>query len=158
LRVYDAEARVLDAGVAEAQAARRPDWGIELGWRHRDDRFGDMVMMRVAVDLPLFAARRQIPEIAARQAERSALAADRDAARRAREAELAADLAEYDRIEATADWLAGRTELAMVVAARLALAETRLRAVALDGQRRAQAARLHYAYADPDPTQPGDLP
>ncbi|MEQ8484470.1 MAG: TolC family protein [Pseudomonadales bacterium] len=178
LRVYDAEARVLDAGVAEAEAARRPDWGIELGWRHRDDRFGDMVMMRVAMDLPLFAARRQNPEIAARQAERSALTADREAARRAREADLAADLAEYDQLDAaarrlagvavplaeekvdltTADWLADRTGLTAVVAARLELAETRLRAIALDGARRSLAARLHYAYADSNSTQEGALP
>ena len=99
LTAFDPKARMLDAEVREAQAAKRPDWVLELAYQNRAAPFDDMLMLQISVDLPIFAGSRQHPQIAAKQAERSALAAEREAALREHAALLEADLAEYQRLD-----------------------------------------------------------
>ncbi|MFX8546847.1 TolC family protein, partial [Acinetobacter baumannii] len=56
LRVIDAQSRQADANTSLAKAEKRPDWSWEVGYQHRDNRFGDMVMAQVTVGLPIFGA------------------------------------------------------------------------------------------------------
>lgn len=172
LTVFDPKARVLEAEVAEAQAAKKPDWALELAYQKRGAQFGDMAMVNVTFDLPVFAATRQDPQIASRQAERAALDAEREAVLREHAAMLETDLAEYQRLDravarqrdvllpladekaalALAAWRGGTGELADLVMARRERIDAGLMAIALDGERRQMAARLHYAYSDPTVT------
>lgn len=168
LAIFEPRSRLLDAGVAEARAARKPDWGLELAYQKRGARFSDMAMVQLSFDLPVFAATRQNPVIAARLAEREGLDAEREAVLRERAAALEADWAEYRRLAsavarqrdvvlplarekvdlATAGWRGGRGALVDLVAARRERIDAELAAIALAGDLKQMAARLHYAYGD----------
>lgn len=168
LGLFEPQAQVLDAEIAEAQADKRPDWALELAYQKRGPQFDDMAMLQVSVDLPLFPGSRLDPQVAARRAERTALDADREAALREHAAMLEGDLADYQRLSnavrrqheallplsdekvalATAAWRGNQGRLADVVTARLERIDTELKAIALEGERAQLAARLHYAYGE----------
>ncbi|MEK6747839.1 MAG: TolC family protein [Pseudomonadota bacterium] len=174
LIAFDPKTRMLDAEVSEAQAAKRPDWALELAYQNRAAPFDDMIMLQVSVDLPIFAGARQNPQIAAKQAERSALAAEREAVLREHGALLEADLAEYQRLTNAvkrqrevllplaeeksililAAWRGGKGSLMELIAARRERIDADLKAIALEGERQQLAARLYYAYGHPA----GELP
>lgn len=82
------------AEVAGARAARRPDWSVEVSYGRRDPMFGDMISAGVTVSLPIFAATRQDPIIAARVADRARARLEREDRRRALLAALDGDLAD----------------------------------------------------------------
>ncbi|WP_296639140.1 TolC family protein [Thiobacillus sp. 65-1402] len=165
---------MLDAEVAEAKADKKPDWALELAYAKRGSQFGDMAMVNVTFDLPVFAASRQDPQIASRQAERAALDAEREAVLREHAAMLETDLAEYQRLDravarqrdvllpladekaalALAAWRGGTGELADLVMARRERIDAGLIAIALEGERRQMAARLYYAYGDHAKSEP----
>ncbi len=169
LQAVEANARLLDAQVEEAEAARHPDWSVEVAYQHRGPVFGDMVSVQLSFDLPIFADRRQDPQVAARRAEREALEADRDALRRQHAAELASDWAEFEQTGrvlernrdvlqalaqekidlAMAAYASGRVSLSDVIAARRERFELQLKQLDIEGQRALVAARLHYAVQDP---------
>ncbi len=166
--VLDARTSVVQAAIAQAQAARKSDWALALAYQQRGPQFSDMATLEVTFDLPLFTARRQDPTIAARRAQRDALDAQREATLREHAAELDADLAEYRRLGkvlarqnrqllplaaqkvalVNAAWRGGQGSLAELVAARRERIEAEFEAIALEGERQQMAARLHYAYAD----------
>lgn len=168
LEIFDPKARVLDAQIAEAEADKKPDWGIELAYQKRGPQFSDMAMVQVRYDLPVFPSSRQDPKIAAKRAERVALDAERETVLRVHTAMLESDLAEYQRLQraaqrernvllpladekvalAMAAWRGGKGMLGDLVAARRERIETGLRAIGLEGEARKVAARLHYTYAD----------
>jgi len=172
LAIFDPKGRVLDAEVAEAKADKKPDWALELAYAKRGSQFGDMAMVQVSFELPLFAAHRQDPKIAAKLAERMGLDAEREAVLREHAAMLEADFAEYQRLVsavkrqrdvllpladekadlALASWRGGKGELVDLVMARRERIDAELTAIALEGARRQMAARLHYAYSDPTVT------
>ena len=138
------------ADVRLAEAERRPDFGAEVAYQHRDPRFGDMVSAGVTVSLPFIRRGRQNALIAARQAEAGKVRAEQDAAQRELEARLEAELADHamhheqwnrsretleplarERVDLeTASYGAGRASLIDVVDAHTALVEATL--VALD--------------------------
>ena len=169
LAIYDPRGRVLDAEVAEARADKKPDWALELAYQKRGAQFGDMATVQVSFDLPLFAANRQDPKIAAKLAEREGLDAEREAVMREHAAMLESDFAEYQRLVsavkrqrdvllplagekidlAMASWRGGKGELVDLVMARRERIDAELRAIALEGERQQMAARLHYAYSEP---------
>lgn len=169
LTIFEPRGRVLDAEVAEARAAKRPDWALELAYLKRGAAFSDMAMMQVTFDLPVFADRRQNPGIAAKLAERNSLDAEREAVLREHLAMLETDLAAYQRLSsdvarqrdvllplarekvtlAEASWRGGKGELVELVAARRERVDAELMLIALEGERREMAARLHYAYSEP---------
>jgi len=146
LRAFDAQSRQADADTALAKADKHPDWSWEVGYQHRDPRFGDMVMAQVTVGLPVFGATRQDPVIAARTQSASRVRIEREAARRALVADLDADLADHAmhherlmRAETTlvplaekrasletASYAAGNASVAEVMDAQLALVEARI--------------------------------
>ncbi|MBI3090438.1 MAG: TolC family protein [Candidatus Tectomicrobia bacterium] len=168
LAAFDPKARVLEAERAEAQAAKKPDWALELAYQQRGPQFGDMVSLQVSFDLPLFAGSRQNPQIAAKLAERTALVAEREAMLHEHAAALEADFAEYQRLVnavqrqrevllplaeervtlALAGWRGGKGSLTELIAARRERIDAELKAIALEGERQQMAARLHYAYGD----------
>lgn len=176
LALYSEEARVLDAEIGVARAATRPDWSLGLVYQQRASQFGNMASVELGFDLPVFASSRQDPVIAARVAERAALDADYQARLRAHVAELDTDLAEYRRLDQAltrqrdvllplahervslmqAAWRGGQGNLADLIGARRARIDAELRAIDLAGARDEMAARLHFAYAQPD--EPGVQP
>ncbi len=168
LALFEPRTKVLDAELAEAKAGKRPDWGVDVAYQKRAPEFGDMVSVQLRLDLPVFSGSRQDPQIAARQAERSALDAEREATLREHIAMLDADWADYQRLSSaskrqrdillplaeekvrltTAAWRGGKGMLADVVAARRERIDTELKAIAVEGERQQMAARLHYAYGE----------
>lgn len=168
LEIFASKVRVLDAQIAEAEAEKRPDWGIEVAYQKRGPQFSDMATVQVSVDLPLFPGSRQDPKIDAKRAERVALDAERETVLRDHAAMLESDLADYQRLQraaqrerkvllpladekvalATAAWRGGKGTLGDLVTARRERIETELRAIGLEGEARQVAARLHYAYGD----------
>ena len=134
------------ANVRLAEAERRPDFGAEVAYQHRDPRFGDMVSAGVTISLPFVRRNRQNALIAARQAEAGKVGAEREAARRALTANLDAGLADHamhheqwmrsretleplanERVDLeTASYAAGRASLVDVVDAHIALVDATL--------------------------------
>ncbi len=130
-----------------------------------------MVNLSVSFDLPLFTSSRQDPKIAAERARLTQIEAQRQAMLRMHNQELAADLAEYQRLDrafarveetllplaeekvrlAMADYRAGTGELTAVIDARRQLVETRLRRIDVARDRSLSNARLHFAFGDTRP-------
>jgi len=77
-----------------ARAGKRPDWSVSLNYGERIHR-ADMVSVMVGFSLPLFPGNRQDRDISARHAERDALLAEHEDARRAQRAEVAGALARW---------------------------------------------------------------
>lgn len=168
LIAFDPMGWVLAAEVREAEAAKRPDWAVDLAYQRRGSEFGDMMSLEFRFDLPVFAERRQDPLIAAKQAERIGLDAAREGLLRMHAEELERDLAEYERRERVlarqrdtllplltdkldlmlAGYRAGKSELAEVVAARAERQAAQLRLIEMEGQKSAAAARLHFVYGE----------
>jgi outer membrane protein TolC len=166
LRAVDTMARELDAELREAQAMKKPDWGVQVAYQRRGREFGDMVSVMLMVDLPIFADRRQDPAIAAKVSERAGIDAEREAMGRELESMLDEDIAMLQRLDralarqrdvllplahervelAMGAYRGGQGSLVDVIGARRERVETELKTVAMEGERQAVAARLHYAY------------
>lgn len=170
LALLSARTRQAEADVGLARADKRPDFGVDVAYQHRDDRYGDMVSAGVTVTLPLFARRRQDPIIAARTASAGAVRAEREDTRRTLAADLDAMLADHvmhheqwvrardallplarERAELeTASYGAGRAGLVDVVEARTALAEAELEVLDRETAVARDATRLTLTYgSDP---------
>jgi len=150
------------AEVHEAEASKRPDWGIELAYERRGGAYSDMVTLEFTVGLPIFSKTRQDPQIAAKRQELARVESERDAMLREHTQELEADLAEYDvltrqlarvrdahvplaqeKVDAQlASYRAGKADLSAVLTARRELINERLREIELEGRRAAEAAKL----------------
>ncbi|RZU48141.1 outer membrane protein TolC [Fluviicoccus keumensis] len=163
-------ANLAQAELHEAQAAKKPDWGVELAYQQRGPGYSNMVSVQVSADLPLFTHSRQDPLIAAKQQALAEVDAEREAMLREHVAALEADLADYkaltrqrDRLQQEAAPLAqrkadlllaayqaGRAELGLVLTARRESQALRFQIIELTAQQQQLAARLHYLYT-PDP-------
>lgn len=166
LLAYDSAAERARGALDLAKAAKRPDWALEASYGRRDPRFGDMVSIGVSVRLPLFAASRQDPLIAARTADAARVGAEREAARRELAAALEADLAGHAmhheqwarardvvlpaaRRQAdleTASYAAGRADLEAVVEAFTALADAQLAVLDREAAMARDNARIAITY------------
>lgn len=154
----------------DAEASRRPDWGVELAYQKRGPDFGDMVSFQISADLPLFTGSRQDPQIRARQKALNSISAGREAMLREHEASLEDDIAVLEtlqrQIERTqtqarpvvqqkldlqlAAYRSGRGDLGVVLAARRELRDTELQGLTLRNQLHVLAARLHYLFESHD--------
>jgi outer membrane protein TolC len=83
LQAWAAREQLAQAALEQARAARRPDWSVSASYGKRAPGLSDMVMLEVGVSLPLFTRNRQDRGISARQAQRDAVQADHEDARRA---------------------------------------------------------------------------
>jgi outer membrane protein TolC len=166
LAVFVPVTQMAQAQVHEAEAAKRPDWGVELSYGRRGSAFSDMISMQFTLDLPLFARTRQDPQIAAKRQELTRVEAQRDAMFRDHTQELDAELAEYEvttrqlaRLREAhlplaqqkvdyqfASYRAGKADLTAVLSARRELIDERLKEIELDGKRAATAAKLYFFY------------
>ncbi|TDR45665.1 outer membrane protein TolC [Tahibacter aquaticus] len=88
LLAYDAAERAANVDAALARAEKRPDWSLELAYARRGPQFSNMVSVQFRVPLALFAAHRQDPLIASKQALVARIDAEREAAQRMHGAEL----------------------------------------------------------------------
>ena len=168
LLIFEPRAQMLVAEQREAQAAKHPDWGVEVAYQRRGQPFGDMVSFGVNFDLPIFSARRQDPLIASKQAERVGLEAEREDLLRRHTEELERDLAEYERLDRAltrqrdallpllaskldllhAGYSADKASLTEVMAARAESRAAQLQLIELEGQRSLAAARLYFGYGE----------
>jgi len=89
VRVAEAEIAVAEAGVERAQAAWKPDWGVQLTWQQRDSggtevRFpgDDWVSAAVTFSVPLWGNRSQAPALRGARAQRESAVSRRTAAAR----------------------------------------------------------------------------
>ncbi len=166
LAVFVSMTQMAQAQVHEAEAAKRPDWGVELAYGRRGSGFSDMVTLQFTLDLPLFAKTRQDPIIQAKRQELDRVESERDAMLRDHTQELEGDLAEYDVVTRQlsrlrevhlqlarekvdyqfASYRAGKADLTSVLVARRELIEQRLKEIELEQKRAAFAARLYYFY------------
>jgi cobalt-zinc-cadmium efflux system outer membrane protein len=80
---WQAREQLADAALAEARAGRHPDWSVGLSYANRAPGLSDTVSLQVGVSLPLFTSNRQDRGISAKYAERDAVQADHEDARRA---------------------------------------------------------------------------
>ncbi|MDP2026511.1 TolC family protein [Sulfuriferula sp.] len=168
LAVYDSMTNQAEAEVREAESTKNPDWAVELAYQQRGPDFSNMASIQFTFDLPVFAARRQDPQIAAKRAELVRIDAERETTLREHAQMLATDLAAYQQLDravqrqhdslmplaqekvelALAAYRGSQTDLATVIAARSESIDARLKAIDLEGQRALVAARLHYAYGE----------
>ncbi|WP_445366641.1 TolC family protein [Methylomonas sp. BW4-1] len=168
LDLFDPKNRVLDAELDEAKADKIPDWALSLAYQRRGSAYSDLVSLQVSVDLPVFSGSRQQPKLEAKLLERNALAAERQAALQEHTAMLETGLAEHQRLSnavkrahevliplaeekvslTLAAWRGNQGDLPTLLAARRERIDAELKAIALEGERRSVAARLHYAYGE----------
>lgn len=95
LTVLDRREAVAAAEVKAAQAARKPDWSVEVMYSVRGSAYSNMVSVGVSVPLPWDRAHRQDREVAARLAMLDEVRAEREDMRRAHAAEVRAMLEEW---------------------------------------------------------------
>ncbi len=171
LAVFEPMAAQAAAETRAVEAERRPDWGVELAYQKRGAPFSDMASLQFTVDLPFFTGARQTPRIAAKRLEEARVAAEREAMLRKHTEELEGWLSDYaalsQKLARTRDtavplarektelllasYRAGRSGLTPMLAARRELIEIRLKAVDLEAESHAVAAKLAYLYAEAAP-------
>jgi cobalt-zinc-cadmium efflux system outer membrane protein len=171
LAVYGPMIALAQAQVREAEAAKHPDWGVELSYARRAAEFSNMVSLQFTVSLPVFSKRRQDPLISAKSAERRRLEAERLDMLRAHAEALEAQLADYStftqqlaRLHDTrlplarqkvelqlASYQGGKADLTAVIAARRELIDTQLAQIDLQNRRDAIAAAIQFNYLDATP-------
>lgn len=88
LLAYDAMEHAANAEVELARAEKKPDWSVEFDFAQRGPAYSNMISLELRVPLPLFAARRQDPLIASKQAAAAQIEAERADALRMHTAEL----------------------------------------------------------------------
>ncbi|MFL6623212.1 MAG: TolC family protein [Sulfurifustis sp.] len=170
LAVYEPMAAQAAAETREAQATKRPDWAVELAYQKRGEAFGDMASLQFTFDLPIFTGSRQNLRIAAKLKEQERIASEQEAMRRKHAEELEAWLADYaavsQKLARTRDtflplaqekadlvlaaYRASKVDITQVLTARRELIEARIKAIELDAEQSAIAAKLVYLYAEND--------
>ncbi len=135
-----------DSEVKQAEAAKHPDWSLEVGYQQRGPEFSNMLSVSVRIDLPIFQSRRQDPAIAGKLALAEQVRAQAEDAKRVHAAEIENMLADWeaakarllryasdllplarDRSQAAlAAYSGGKLDLAPVLEARKGEIETRM--------------------------------
>jgi len=166
LAVFVPMTQMAQAEVHQAEAGKRPDWGVEVAYGRRGSAFSDMVSLQFTLDLPLFTKNRQDPQIRAKREELTRVETEREAMLRDHTQELEGDLAEYEVVSrqlarlrdtrltlaqqkadyAFASYRGGKADLAAVLTARRELIDTRLKQIELQAKQAVAAARLYYFY------------
>lgn len=171
IAIFEPMTRMARADVREAEAAKQPDWGVEFSYGQRGEEFGDMVSLQFSADLPVFSEHRQDPKIAAKRSEIARIDAERNDMARMHWAKLDSHLAQYEMLtrqtaRMQSQWLplagekvdlqlagyrAGNVPLSSVLEARRERINQRLKAIELEGKRRAVAVQLQIFYGEEQP-------
>jgi cobalt-zinc-cadmium efflux system outer membrane protein len=166
LLMADAQTAQADADTRVATADRRPDFGVNVAYQHRDPRFGDYMSAGVTIGLPMFTRHRQDSQISAREADAARARAEQEGVRRALVSELDSDIADHvmhhdqwmrardtlqplaeQRVKLeTASYAAGRANLADIADAHAALADAVLTTLDREALVAADGARLVLTY------------
>lgn len=166
LAVLEPGLNLMDAEIARAEADKKPDWSVGVAYARRGRYFDDMLMLEFSIDLPLFTDRRQSPRIAAKQAEKHAVEAEVELARREHAAMVEVDLARQRRLERTiqrqrdtvvplareraelllASWRGNQGSLVDVISARAAVLESELALLTLEEELTLLRVQLHLTY------------
>jgi outer membrane protein TolC len=145
LAMYGPMQDMAEAEMKLAEAAKRPDWSLEVTYAVRGSAYANMLNVGVRIDLPIFEATRQAPGIASRVAALEQVRSQAEDARRAHLAEVRVTMADWQaaqerskRIEslqvplarerlqaAMASYAGGRGDLTPVLEARRVDVETR---------------------------------
>lgn len=166
LRVFGEREDLARADVVLARTTKESDWSLEVGYAQRSPDFSNMLSVMVSLDLPWQSERRQDRDVAARLALAERARAEREDARRTREAEVRGWLADFDsaaarlaRVEslqqplareraeaALAAYRGGRGELGPVLEATRNQTETELALVGAQTARARAWVRLAHLY------------
>lgn len=166
LRVFGEREDLARADVALARSTTGSDWSLEVGYAQRSPDFSNMLTVMVTLDLPWQTARRQDRDIAAQLAQVERARAEREDARRTREAEVRGWLADFDAAHARAGriatvqqplarerseaalaaYRAGRGELGAVLEAARNETQTELALIGAAADRARAWARLAHLY------------
>lgn len=162
LQVFEPMRRMNEAELHEAEAMRKGDWAWQVMYSRRNPAYGDMVSFQLTFELPLWGAKRQEPQVAARRHALQQLEGEREDLLRRRREEIDLQLAELDEFDrkllrlregsvplaeqrvnlALAAYESARGDLAAVLTARRERAELALRDIELQARRHALRARL----------------
>ena len=168
ITVLDRREAVAEADVKAAQAARKPDWSVEVMYSVRGPAYSNMVSVGVSVPLPWDRAHRQDREIAARISMLDVVRAEREDMRRAHAAEVRAMLEEWridrerseryarelvplatERTEATlASYRGAKAGVGDVLAARRGEIDARMQALQLEWDTARLWAQLNFFDVD----------
>jgi outer membrane protein TolC len=168
LAVFVPMTEMAQAEVHQAEAAKRPDWGVELMYGRRGAAFSDMASVQFTVGLPLFARTRQDPQIEAKRQALTRVAAERNMMLLDHTQELEADLAEYDtlarqvaRMQQTriplarqkvdyqfASYRGGKSDLTAALTARRELIDEQIKRIELESRQAVLAAKLYFNYGE----------
>ncbi len=168
LAMYGPMQAMAEAEVRLAQAAKHPDWSVELMYSQRGSTYSNMVSVGVTIDLPIFEQRRQDPAIAAKLALAEQTRAQAEDARRAHVAEIRASIADWEaakerakRYEATlvplarertqaalAAYRGGKADLMPLIDARKGEVETRIGGLQAQNDLARAWAQLNFLYPD----------
>ena len=96
LAMYAPLEAMAESDMRLAQAAKHPDWSLEVAYQQRGPAFSNMVSIGVRIDLPIFQGRRQDPAIAAKSAMVEQIRAQSEDARRAHAADIEAMFADWE--------------------------------------------------------------
>jgi outer membrane protein TolC len=171
LAVYGPMIAVAHARIHEAEAAKVPDWSVELSYARRAPEYSDMVSLQFTLALPFFAATRQDPLIDASRKELHRLEAERVDLLRMHTEGLETELADYTTLSRQlarvrdvrlplvrqkvdyqlAGYQSNKADLTAVLAARRELIETRMTEIDLQKQRDVAAARIYLNYEEGAP-------
>jgi outer membrane protein TolC len=160
---YDALEARAETDVALARSEKLPDWSVEVAYAQRGPAYSNMLSVQFRVDLPLFAAHRQDPAIAAKLAQLDRVRAEREDALRMRRQETAQAIAAWttaqkrldrsrnellpladQRAEVALAAYRGGGDLAAVIAARTAQIEARTAYITQLGELARAWATLNY--------------
>lgn len=92
---FEAAEQVATTEVALARAEKRPDWSVEFDYAQRGPAYSKMISIEFRIGLPIFAAHRQDPLIASKQAALAQIEAEREDARRMHTAQLRKTIATW---------------------------------------------------------------
>ncbi|HSN20212.1 MAG TPA: TolC family protein [Usitatibacter sp.] len=172
LAMYGPMEAAAEADLKLAEAAKKPDWSLELSYGQRSAPFDDMVTLMVRVDLPIFQSKRQAPVVASKEQALEQVRAQAEDARARHLADIRAGLADWDIAKARVDrqkrdivplaeerarlvqsaYAGGRADLAAALEARRAALEARLSEIGAESELARAWAQL--AYLIPEGEQP----
>ena len=166
LLAYDAAEQVATTEVSLARAEKRPDWSVEFDYAQRGPAYSKMISLELRIGLPIFAAHRQDPIVASKQAALAQIEAEREDARRMRTALLRKAVATWrsacDRVQryerellplandradaALAAYRGGRGDLQASLTAFDQVIDQRIAYTELQGELGQSWAALHFAF------------
>ncbi len=168
LAMYAPIQAMAEAEVKLAEAAKHPDWSLDVTYAQRGPAYSNMVSVGVTVDLPLFERRRQDPTIASKIALAEQTRAQAEDARRMHIAEIRGFIADWEaareratRFQSTllplarertrtalAAYEGGKGDLMPVIDARKGEIDTRMNALQAQNEVAKAWAQLNFLYPE----------